>query len=90
MHELSLMADLFRKIERVAREQGARRVTGVTVRLGALSHVSAEHLREHFSAMSQGTVAEGAQLSIESCSGPDEPGAQDVVLESIEVEVPVP
>ena len=37
MHEFSLITDLMRKIDVIAREQGARRVVGVKVRLGAVS-----------------------------------------------------
>jgi hydrogenase nickel incorporation protein HypA/HybF len=86
MHELSLMADLMRKIELVARQEEAERVCGVKVRLGALSHVSPEHFREHFEMASRGTVAEGAKLDIESGSDLTDPRAQDIYLESIRVE----
>jgi hydrogenase nickel incorporation protein HypA/HybF len=49
-----------RKIDAIAREQGARRVVGVKVRLGALSHISPAHRREHFEAAATGTIAEAA------------------------------
>ena len=62
MHERALMDDLVRKIEAVARENGAVRVTRVTVRLGALSHFTPEHFREHFDDASRGTLAEGAEV----------------------------
>jgi len=35
MHERALMEDVVRKVESVARESGASRVTRVSVRLGA-------------------------------------------------------
>ena len=41
MHEMSLIHDLMRKIETIAPEQNALRVTTVKVRLGALAHISA-------------------------------------------------
>lgn len=86
MHEASLMADLIRKITTLAEDQQARNVTRVQLTLGALSHLSPDHLREHFVQATQGTVAEGAQLNIEAHTDITEPTAQDVRLDSIEVE----
>ena len=86
MHELSLFADLMRKIEAVAVDQGARRVTAVQVTLGALSHLSPDHFREHFAQLSPGTVAEGAELRVSVQDDIHHPRAQDVMLESVEVE----
>jgi hydrogenase nickel incorporation protein HypA/HybF len=56
------------------------------MRLGALSHISPEHLREHFLREAHGTIAEGAQLTIEVGHDPGDPRAQDVVLDSLAVE----
>ncbi len=86
MHELSLIHDLLRKIEQVAREHQASRISGVTVRLGALSHISADHFREHFVEGVSGTLAEGAQLEIEVTDNPNDPHAQDILLVSVDVE----
>ena len=86
MHELSLMKDLLRKIEAVAEEQRARRVLSVRVRLGALSHISAEHFREHFIHAARGTVAEGARLETEALADVTDPHAQEILLDSVEVE----
>lgn len=65
VHERSLIADLMRKIAAIAREESARKVISVKVQLGALCHLSAPHLREHFAQAAGGTVAEGARLDIE-------------------------
>jgi hydrogenase nickel incorporation protein HypA/HybF len=86
MHEASLMADLMRKIEAVARQDGAKKVLGVSVKLGALSHMSPAHFREHFAVASQGTLAQGAQLKIEVLENINDPHAQEILLESVEVE----
>jgi hydrogenase nickel incorporation protein HypA/HybF len=75
-----------RKIENVAEEQGARRVTGIKVRLGALSHFSEEHFKEHFEEASVGTVAEGADVKVTLLSDTSDPLAQEVILESVDVE----
>lgn len=81
MHEMSLMASLFRKIEQVAREHHARKLVKVKVAIGAFSHLSPEHFREHFQHASKGTVAENAILEVGI-----QPDAQEILLESVEVE----
>ena len=88
MHEMSLMKGLLVRLERLARESGARRIVRVRVRLGALSHFSPDHFREHFEIAARGTPAEGAALEIETMTDPSDPRAQDVVLESADVEEP--
>lgn len=88
MHERALMNDLMREIEGVARADSASRVTRVSVRLGALSHFTPEHFREHFVDASRGTLAEGADVDAVLAEDLDDPRAAGVVLESLEVEVP--
>ncbi len=86
MHEMSLIHDLMRKIETIAREQNATKVVGVKVRLGALSHISAEHFREHFEEETKNTIAEGARLEAIALTDENDPEAQDIILDSVEVE----
>ena len=86
MHEKALMDDLMRKIEAEAGAEGGR-VTRIRVRLGALSHFTEAHFREHFEHASRGTIAEGAAVEAELRTDPTEPNAQGVVLESIDVEL---
>lgn len=88
MHERALMTDLMREIEAVASADGATRVTRISVRLGALSHFTPEHFREHFVDASRGTIAEGAAVDATLGDDLDDPRAAGVVLESVEVEVP--
>jgi hydrogenase nickel incorporation protein HypA/HybF len=87
VHEQALMRDLMQKITAEARAESAARVTRIRVRLGALSHLTEDHFREHFEEASRGTVADGAAVEAELGIDPTEPHAQGVVLESIEVEV---
>ena len=54
MHERSLLTDLLRKIEFVARENDVARVLKVKVKLGAHSHIFPGHFREHFDKLSEG------------------------------------
>jgi hydrogenase nickel incorporation protein HypA/HybF len=86
MHESSLVAGLIGRLEALSREQGSARIVSVKVRLGALSHISAEHFRGHFDQAARGTVAEGASLDVEALTDIRDASAQDVVLESVEVE----
>ena len=85
MHELSLMSDLLGKARRVVEDAGADRAVLVGVRLGALSHLSEEHLRGHFQTASVGTVLEGADLHVEVGTDPADPHAQDVMLVHVDV-----
>lgn len=86
MHEASLMRDLMRKITALAAEESAARVTRVRVWLGALSHMSPEHFREHFDTSAAGTIAEAAELDIETSQDIRDPNAQGILLRGIEVE----
>lgn len=85
MHEFSLMADLLRKIEQLAKDAKTDKVTGVKVKLGALSHITPDHFREHFEAAIVGTIAEGATLDVEQSDDQGDPNAQDILLESVDI-----
>ena len=87
MHEASLMKGLMAQIEKLAAENKATRVTGVKVNLGALSHFTAEHFREHFEAAALGTKAALATLDVTLSEDIQAPDAQNVILESIEFEI---
>jgi len=86
VHEQALMRDLVSRIVSVAEAEGASGVTRISVRLGALSHFTPEHFREHYRDAARGTIAEGAE--VEAVLDGDTTGrnAQGVVLESVEVE----
>lgn len=88
MHEKALMDDLVRELERVAQEHGGERVVAVSVHLGALSHFTEDHFREHFVAATLGTVAEGARVEARLGTAIDDPRAQGVVLEHVELRYP--
>ena len=85
MHEQGMIRDLVRKIEEIAKREGVTDVTGVRVWLGALSHCSPEHFREHFIHETPGTLAEGAELEIETSDDPHHPQAQQILLKSVDV-----
>jgi hydrogenase nickel incorporation protein HypA/HybF len=87
MHEKHLTEDLVRRLEALAAEEGGSQVMRIRVRLGALSHFTPEHFREHFDEAAAGTVAEGAAVEAELDPDPTAPGAQGVVLETVELEL---
>ncbi|MCG3203689.1 MAG: hydrogenase nickel incorporation protein HypA [Elusimicrobia bacterium] len=86
MHEMSLISGLFRKIGELASEHQAKRVVKVQVKLGAFSHISADHFREHFEQGARGTICEASQLLIDESKDTKDPHAQDILLQSIEIE----
>lgn len=86
MHEAALTTNLVHKIEEVVERESAGRVVRVEVWLGALSHMSPSHFQEHFIAASGGTIAEGAELAIETSDDITHPEAQGILLKRIETE----
>jgi hydrogenase nickel incorporation protein HypA/HybF len=65
MHELSIVASLFEVLEEKAKEQKAKKVTSVKVKVGALSGVVSEFLKTAFDIYKKDTVAAEAEIMIE-------------------------
>ena len=86
MHEHALMRDVIGRILEIAESEGASGVTKVSVRLGALSHFTPDHFREHYADAARGTPAEGAILEATLDEDITAPNAQGVFLESVELE----
>jgi hydrogenase nickel incorporation protein HypA/HybF len=86
MHETALVRDVVRRINDLARATNARRVTRAKIWLGAFSHLSAEHFREHFAVEAEDTLAAGAALDIEMSQDPEDPHAQHVRLKSVDLD----
>jgi hydrogenase nickel incorporation protein HypA/HybF len=86
MHETAWVDDLIRTVASAARVEGAKRVVGVTVRLGPWSALSAEHVRERFVDAARGTIAEGAWIAVSTAGDDIGPIERGDVLESIEIE----
>ena len=66
MHELSVCLALLQQVERIAHERAATRVTSIVIKVGPLSGVEPELLRRAYPLAAAGTVAEHAELAIES------------------------
>ena len=88
MHERALMRDLVGRIDELATAERATAVTRIHVRLGALSHFTPEHFREHFEDTARGTRAEGAAVDMTTSKDTTAVDAAGVLLVSIELEVP--
>lgn len=86
MHEASLTNALMHRIDELATAEGATRVSGVSVWLGALSHLSPAHFREHFEHAARGTRAEGATLRIETSDDIAHADAEDIRLLDVELD----
>jgi len=86
MHETSLIPNLIEKIEAVAKENAATRITSVELAIGALAAISPDHLKEHFDEAVPGTLAEGAELKITISEDPLAPESNSVRLTSVEIE----
>lgn len=65
MHELSIVASLFEILEEKAKEQKAKKVISVKVKVGALSGVFPEFLKTAFDVYKKDTIADEAELKIE-------------------------
>ena len=69
MHEMALAQSMLEIVESTARKAGAARVTNVRLEIGVLSHVAADALRFCFDAVTRGSLAEGASLTIDDIPG---------------------
>lgn len=86
MHEFSLLSGLLRQIQEIAREHQAERILEVHIWLGALADISPDHFREHFDEAVQGSALEGVRLSILQDTDLTNPRAQEILIESIDIE----
>ena len=68
MHELSVCLSLLEEVKRVARENNAGSVTRIIVKIGPLSGVEPDLLRNAYPIAAAGTIAEDAELEIEATS----------------------
>jgi len=65
LHEFSVMQSVVSTVLSVARGRGASRVLAVSMKVGELTHLNPEQLKLAFEALTEGTEARGAKLTIE-------------------------
>lgn len=68
MHELAVCQALIDQVERVARSENASRVLGIYLEIGPLSGVEAQLLEHAYPLAAHDTVAEDAQLIIDTAA----------------------
>jgi hydrogenase nickel incorporation protein HypA/HybF len=66
MHELAICQALISQIEAISRDNDASSVASITLGLGPLSGVEEHLLRHAYPVASAGTIADGAELKIQS------------------------
>lgn len=66
MHELAICQSLMDQVENIAMERNAQCVTSIIIAIGPLSGVEAQLLKNAYPIASAGTIAENAELIIET------------------------
>jgi len=66
MHEMHLLRDLMEDLLKHAGEQKVEKITKIYIRMGEYTEINPEILRFFFKEHSKGTIAEGAEIDIES------------------------
>jgi hydrogenase nickel incorporation protein HypA/HybF len=65
MHEMHLIKDLFQDVMKFAEENDVKKVTKIYLRMGEFTEINEDILKHFFNENSKGTIAEGAEISIE-------------------------
>ncbi|MFB0921645.1 MAG: hydrogenase maturation nickel metallochaperone HypA [Oscillospiraceae bacterium] len=65
MHELGIMVDVLDMALRVAEQNGGKKVTRITLKIGLMSGIMPEYVQSFFDVISENTIAKGAQIIIE-------------------------
>ena len=86
MHEEAMLRDVIRKAEEVAQREGGQRVTRVRLWLGARSHLTGQDFRDRWADAVGGTVLARAEVEVEVSRDPNDPRAERVMLQSLDVE----
>jgi len=64
MHETHLIKPIIKGISEHAKKEGARKVTNIKLKIGALVCTNENSFRETFSILAKGTLLEDAKLEI--------------------------
>ena len=65
MHEMHLVKDIFEDLLRLGKEQKAKKITKVYLRMGEFTEINEEVLKFFFDEKGKGTLLEGASIQIE-------------------------
>ncbi|MDR1130948.1 MAG: hydrogenase maturation nickel metallochaperone HypA [Oscillospiraceae bacterium] len=64
MHELGIMTDVLDTALRAAEQNGGRKVTKITLKIGLMSGVMPAYVQSFFDVISKDTIAAGAEITI--------------------------
>ena len=65
MHELGIMVDVLDTALRVAEQNGGKKVTKITLKIGVMSGILPEYVQSFFDVISKDTIAKGTQIIID-------------------------
>ena len=65
MHEMHLVKDIFEDLLRLGKEQKAKKITRVYLRMGEFTEINGDVLNFFFEEKGKGTLLEGARIEIE-------------------------
>lgn len=65
MHELSIMVDVLDTALRVAEQNGGKKVTKITLKIGLMSGIMPEYVQSFFDVISKDSIAKGAEIIIQ-------------------------
>ena len=65
MHEMHLVKDIFEDLIKLGREQNAKKITKVYLRMGEFTEINGDILDFFFKEKGKGTLLEGARIEIE-------------------------
>ncbi len=66
MHELGIMNDVLETALRVAGQNGGKKVTKITLKIGAMSGVMPQYVQSFFKVIAKDTIAKDAVIEIET------------------------
>lgn len=65
MHEMHLIKNLIADLFKHSEEQEAKKICKIYLKMGTFTEINEEILRHHIIEQAKGTIAEGAEVSIE-------------------------
>jgi len=65
MHEMHLVKDIFEDLLRLGKEQAAKKITRVYLRMGDFTEINEDVLKFFFAEKGKGTPLEGAEIQVE-------------------------
>ncbi len=85
MHEYHIVESVIKQAAAAAEEREASRITRIRLAVGEMSGLEESSIRLYFEEISKGTLAEGAELVVNSAKDGTE-GARGLYIEDIEIE----